>query len=140
MGDNFKKVQTGQPLKIPAETFNAFLDASRYVRAHQHDMARETGEELRQTSIVKVRNQSGENLNRYAVLALRVARDKGPQAVGLLIGPEGGFDEKERALALSAPHVLRISLGPRILRADTAAVAGMALVQSVFGDWAGSIR
>ena len=70
--------------------------------------------------------------------ALRAAREKGPQAAGLLIGPEGGFDEKERALAMSAPHVLRISLGPRILRADTAAVAGMALVQSVFGDWAGS--
>ena len=70
--------------------------------------------------------------------ALRGAREKGPQAAGLLIGPEGGFDEKERALALSAPHVLRISLGPRILRADTAAVAGMALVQGVFGDWAGS--
>ena len=60
--------------------------------------------------------------------------------LAVLIGPEGGFDEKERALALSAPHVLRVSLGPRILRADTAAVAGMALVQSVFGDWAGSIR
>jgi len=70
--------------------------------------------------------------------ALRSAREKGPRAAGLLIGPEGGFDEKERALALSAAHVLRISLGPRILRADTAAVAGMALVQSVFGDWAGS--
>lgn len=70
--------------------------------------------------------------------ALRAARDTTPRGVGLLIGPEGGFDEKERALALAAPRSLRISLGPRILRADTAAVAGMALVQSVFGDWAGS--
>lgn len=72
------------------------------------------------------------------VEALVGAREKGTLAVGLLIGPEGGFDEKERALALSAPNVLRISLGPRILRADTAAVAGMALIQSVFGDWARS--
>ncbi|MCC0006335.1 MAG: 16S rRNA (uracil(1498)-N(3))-methyltransferase [Methylobacteriaceae bacterium] len=70
--------------------------------------------------------------------ALTAARGAGARAVGLLIGPEGGFDEKERALVLSAPNVLRISLGPRILRADTAAVAGMALIQSVFGDWAGS--
>ena len=70
--------------------------------------------------------------------ALTAARSAGARAVGLLIGPEGGFDEKERALVLSAPNVLRISLGPRILRADTAAVAGMALIQSVFGDWAGS--
>ena len=71
--------------------------------------------------------------------ALVTSREQGARAVGLLIGPEGGFDEKERALALSAPNVLRISLGPRILRADTAAVAGMALIQSVFGDWAGSM-
>jgi 16S rRNA (uracil1498-N3)-methyltransferase len=69
--------------------------------------------------------------------ALRVACD-GLSKAALLIGPEGGFDEKERALALSAPRAVRLSLGPRILRADTAAVAGMTLVQSVFGDWAGS--
>ena len=56
----------------------------------------------------------------------------------LLIGPEGGFDEKERVQALGVPHGLRLSLGPRILRADTAAVAGMTLIQGVLGDWAGS--
>ncbi len=53
----------------------------------------------------------------------------------LLIGPEGGFDEAERAQILRKPNVLRLSLGPRILRADTAAVAALALVQSVLGDW-----
>jgi 16S rRNA (uracil1498-N3)-methyltransferase len=55
--------------------------------------------------------------------------------VGLLIGPEGGFDDDERAAILSAPHVLRLSLGPRILRADTAAVAALALIQATLGDW-----
>jgi len=55
--------------------------------------------------------------------------------VGLLIGPEGGFDEAERAAILRKPRVLRLSLGPRILRADTAAVAALALVQARFGDW-----
>jgi len=55
--------------------------------------------------------------------------------VGLLIGPEGGFDEAERAAILRTPRVLRLSLGPRILRGDTAAVAALALVQSRFGDW-----
>jgi 16S rRNA (uracil1498-N3)-methyltransferase len=55
----------------------------------------------------------------------------------LLIGPEGGFAEEERALLLRQPHVLRLSLGPRILRADTAAVAALALVQAALGDWAG---
>ncbi len=53
----------------------------------------------------------------------------------LLIGPEGGFDEAEREQILKNSNVLRISLGPRILRADTAAVAALALVQSVLGDW-----
>jgi 16S rRNA (uracil1498-N3)-methyltransferase len=65
--------------------------------------------------------------------ALASARADG--GVGLLIGPEGGFDEKERAAILAAPHVLRLSLGPRILRADTAAVAALALIQATLGDW-----
>jgi 16S rRNA (uracil1498-N3)-methyltransferase len=55
--------------------------------------------------------------------------------VGLLIGPEGGFDDNERAAILSAPRVLRLSLGPRILRADTAAVAALTLIQATLGDW-----
>jgi len=55
--------------------------------------------------------------------------------VGLLIGPEGGFDDDERAAILKMPRVLRLSLGPRILRADTAAVAALALIQAVLGDW-----
>ena len=58
-----------------------------------------------------------------------------PGPLALLIGPEGGFDEAERAAALSQPFVTRISLGPRILRADTAAVAALALVNAVLGDW-----
>jgi 16S rRNA (uracil1498-N3)-methyltransferase len=53
----------------------------------------------------------------------------------LLIGPEGGFDEAEREAILRVPKVLRISLGPRILRADTAAVAALALIQTQMGDW-----
>ena len=69
------------------------------------------------------------------VAALRAAAAEWAGKVALLVGPEGGFDEKERAMALRAPHVVRLSLGPRILRADTAAVAGMALIQSIFGDW-----
>src|SRR3984885_15090284 len=55
--------------------------------------------------------------------------------VSLLIGPEGGFDDAERAAILSAPRVLRLSLGPRLLRADTAAVAALALIQATLGDW-----
>ena len=57
----------------------------------------------------------------------------------LLVGPEGGFDETERATLLAHPATVAISLGPRILRADTAAVAALALLQSVHGDWRGSV-
>jgi 16S rRNA (uracil1498-N3)-methyltransferase len=57
--------------------------------------------------------------------------------IDILIGPEGGFAEEERALLLRQPRTLRLSLGPRILRADTAGVAALALVQAALGDWAG---
>ena len=57
----------------------------------------------------------------------------GPMAV--LIGPEGGFSDEERDMLQRLPSVVRLSLGPRILRADTAAVAALALVQARLGDW-----
>jgi 16S rRNA (uracil1498-N3)-methyltransferase len=70
------------------------------------------------------------------VAALRPRADaKGPAALAVLIGPEGGFDARERAALLGLPCVLRLPLGPRILRADTAAVAALALVQATLGDW-----
>ena len=55
--------------------------------------------------------------------------------LGVLIGPEGGFDEYERAQLLNLPFVHAISLGPRIMRADTAAVAALTLVNAVLFDW-----
>lgn len=57
------------------------------------------------------------------------------QSIGLLIGPEGGFSDAEREKLHAQPFVIPISLGPRILRADTAAVAAMALIQAIIGDW-----
>ncbi len=66
-------------------------------------------------------------------LAALARAPAGPAAV--IIGPEGGFDEGERAALLALPRHLRLSLGPRILRADTAAVAALALVGAVLGDW-----
>ena len=68
-----------------------------------------------------------------ALLPAEAARIALPLAV--LIGPEGGFAEDEREALLKRPNVVRIALGPRILRADTAAVAALALVQVVLGDW-----
>jgi 16S rRNA (uracil1498-N3)-methyltransferase len=58
-----------------------------------------------------------------------------PGPLGVLIGPEGGFDPAEREFLSGQPFVTRISLGPRILRADTAAVAALALVNAALGDW-----
>lgn len=57
----------------------------------------------------------------------------GPWAI--LIGPEGGFSDAERARLGALSYVSRVSLGPRILRADTAAVAAMTLWQAALGDW-----
>jgi 16S rRNA (uracil1498-N3)-methyltransferase len=72
------------------------------------------------------------------IAALSTARGgglAGPLPVSLLVGPEGGFAEKECDALLELPNVIRLALGPRILRADTAAVAALALVQGVLGDW-----
>jgi len=55
--------------------------------------------------------------------------------LAVLIGPEGGFAPDERAALLKSPNTVRLALGPRILRADTAAVAALALVGAVLGDW-----
>jgi 16S rRNA (uracil1498-N3)-methyltransferase len=55
--------------------------------------------------------------------------------IAVLVGPEGGFADDERQSLLKQANVARLSLGPRILRADTAAVAALALVQALLGDW-----
>jgi 16S rRNA (uracil1498-N3)-methyltransferase len=78
-------------------------------------------------------DEAAETANSVAALQGGLAA----HGIDLLIGPEGGFAEEERALLLRQPRTLRLSLGPRILRADTAAVAALALVQAVLGDWTG---
>jgi 16S rRNA (uracil1498-N3)-methyltransferase len=65
-------------------------------------------------------------------LAALAGRHAGPW--GVLIGPEGGFSARERALIRAAPQAVAVSLGPRILRADTAAIAALTLWQSALGD------
>ena len=75
---------------------------------------------------------------RDPVAALSSARGgglAGALPVSVLVGPEGGFSEHERAALLKLPNVVCLALGPRILRADTAAVAALTLVQAVLGDW-----
>jgi len=76
-------------------------------------------------------DEDADTLDPVAALS-QIARGA-PLAV--LVGPEGGFADEERALLLKHPNVIRLALGPRILRADTAAVAALSLVQAVVGDW-----
>ncbi len=66
---------------------------------------------------------------------IAVLKTISPGPLAVLIGPEGGFAEAERALISGKPYAKAISLGPRIMRADTAAVASLALVNAVLGDW-----
>jgi 16S rRNA (uracil1498-N3)-methyltransferase len=66
----------------------------------------------------------------------QAARESRGGPTGILTGPEGGFDPAERAALRALPFVVPVSLGPRILRADTAALAALAIWQSIAGDWA----
>jgi 16S rRNA (uracil1498-N3)-methyltransferase len=70
-----------------------------------------------------------------ALAAARSQTSKEAMPLAVLVGPEGGFAEDERAALLALPNTVRLALGPRILRADTAAVAALALVGAVLGDW-----
>jgi 16S rRNA (uracil1498-N3)-methyltransferase len=72
------------------------------------------------------------------VEALSAVRDRPwnrKAKIAVIVGPEGGFTDEERQRVAAYEPGLRLSLGPRVLRADTAAVAALALVQSVLGDW-----
>ncbi|MBO9451025.1 16S rRNA (uracil(1498)-N(3))-methyltransferase [Tropicibacter sp. R16_0] len=67
--------------------------------------------------------------------AKRLAANTPGQPWAILIGPEGGFSDRERARLSALPFAHVVSLGPRILRADTAAVAAMTIWQQALGDW-----
>ena len=64
-----------------------------------------------------------------------LAKASAPGPAAILTGPEGGFDPAEREKLRALPFVTPVTLGPRILRADTAALAALAIWQSVSGDW-----
>ncbi|MCZ4290821.1 16S rRNA (uracil(1498)-N(3))-methyltransferase [Hoeflea alexandrii] len=75
-------------------------------------------------------NESQAGNNPAGILSAITERD-----LALLVGPEGGFSEREREMLTALPFVTPIPLGPRILRADTAAVAALTAVQMTIGDW-----
>ena len=87
---------------------------------------------------------TGEQGERRLILADESAASASPleslialrgQPIGVLIGPEGGFSDDERMKLRAQNFVIPVSLGPRILRADTAAVAALAVIQATIGDW-----
>jgi 16S rRNA (uracil1498-N3)-methyltransferase len=84
--------------------------------------------------VAALRADLGADLKPHLAPDLRTAHGNGVE-LAVLIGPEGGFSEEERAILLHRPRTSRIALGPRILRADTAAVAALAVVQTAVGDW-----
>src|SRR3546814_2422505 len=71
-------------------------------------------------------------------MAEALSAHAGPAA--FLIGPEGGFDEEERAAIRAHPATVPVSLGPRILRAETAAISATAIWMAQRGDWAGEVH
>jgi len=73
-----------------------------------------------------------------AARAMAALSEAGGRRWAVLIGPEGGFSAAERAAIRDLPQATPVSLGPRVLRADTAAIAALTLWQSTLGDWAGA--
>ncbi len=71
----------------------------------------------------------------HVLSPLEALGDIEPGPLALIVGPEGGFSDAERQMLKGLDFVSAISLGPRIMRADTAAVAALAVVQAVLGDW-----
>lgn len=74
---------------------------------------------------------------RRGAMPLRHAAAGTRLPLGWLVGPEGGFEGRELDDVVSRPFVTGVALGPRILRAETAAVAGLAVLQALAGDWDG---
>src|SRR5215217_906876 len=87
------------------------------------------------TGLLVFCDEDAEVKDPIAALSAARLRYAAPVPLAVLVGPEGGFAEGERAALIKLPNVVRLALGPRILRADTAAVAALSLVGAVLGDW-----
>ncbi len=89
-----------------------------------------------QDRVLVFADEAGVDDGDAAPMALALATHRGAKKkFALLIGPEGGFDPAERAAIRRLKQAIAVTLGPRILRADTAALAGLALFQANCGDW-----
>lgn len=142
-----KATEMGAARICPVQT--AFTNSERIrqdrLQAHAVEAAEQCGgtfvpevAELRKLSAVLDHWPDGRRLmfcdEEQVGTGLTLNGDPGPWAI--LIGPEGGFSPEERARLVGLPYATTVSLGPRILRADTAAVAALTLWQMRMGDWA----
>ena len=146
-----KAVEMGVARILPVQTQHTHADRIRQDRLQAHAM--EAAEQCGATMVPEVADLAGldkvlagwDSARRIlwcdeglAGVSCRlpgtVAEHGRPWAI--LIGPEGGFSDREQARLRGMSCVVPISLGPRILRADTAAVAALALWQAALGDWA----
>ncbi len=142
-----KACELGVDRIVPVFTRRAVVDRLNLDRLRTH--AIEAAEQCGRTALPKLaepvklaallRDWPGERALFFAdetggVNALEAMRaHAGPAAI--LVGPEGGFDAEERAAIRALPQAVGIALGPRILRAETAAVAAVGLWMAVRGDW-----
>lgn len=85
--------------------------------------------------LLKIRNSFGEDAREVAAKNTAENSEKTHKEIVVIIGPEGGFSEGEFAFMRAQKNLHAISLGPRILKADTAIVAALTLVQEFLGDW-----
>lgn len=89
-GDHLKKAQSGQPLRIPAQTFNSFVDAARDFQLRQQSQTTGSSRSFRQTGIVLVRNDSGADRERFHILGID----------GPVISPDDNLDEFQNRVVL----------------------------------------
>ena len=143
-----KAVEMGVARILPVQTQHMHADRIRQDRLQAHAM--EAAEQCGATVVPQVADLAGlekvlagwDTARRILWCDEALAGNKTAFASGLrgqpwaiLIGPEGGFSDREQTRLRGMPSVVPLSLGPRILRADTAAVAALTLWQAALGDW-----
>ena len=143
-----KAVEMGVARILPVQTQHTHADRIRQDRLQAHAM--EAAEQCGATVVPEVAELAGlervlagwDNTRQLlwcdeALAGAETALAKGARGEpwAILIGPEGGFSDREQARLRGMPCVVPLSLGPRILRADTAAVAALTLWQAALGDW-----
>ncbi|MDF2231452.1 16S rRNA (uracil(1498)-N(3))-methyltransferase [Albimonas sp. CAU 1670] len=113
-----------------------FLSVPELMEAERLDRVLDAWDPARRLLFCDERRDAPPITQALAAHAPAPGADAGPWAV--LIGPEGGFDEAESERLRAAPYVTPVSLGPRILRADTAAASALTIWQAALGDWNGT--